>query len=386
MTPNIVINRIRAILNIVCLTCLMIDSGGGLGLRNVSFVIIFLFAFIGSLKVKSINKTFILLYIIFLLSLIPGLSVSLINPDVSLIASTLWIISFLLIPVFFLYIHGSKIDKKAFVIGGTVFAGLIITLFTGRIFGFTYINNINDYIKDHSNGFFGNKNFLSGDILPNVYFQGTLSLIICGVICLELKNYFSYFTILIALILAPSRIGFSILVLWGLIVFVKKSYLRIFFIPIFFAIIFFSIYNLPFGKELIGIFNGQSDGLEIRNGHIQSIIDEFGMHPVAILTGEGPGSLFYSKGYGAYVDNIELSQFEYLRKYGIISFIIATFFYFWPLLGKNKNTFFLKGALIMYYFVSFSNPVLYSIFAMLFVTYAYVENFTNGPSVLYESP
>ncbi|MEX8548403.1 MAG: hypothetical protein V5804_12445 [Mucilaginibacter sp.] len=359
----------------------MIDSGGGLGLRNISFAIIFLFAFYGTALVKSINRSFILLYFIFLISLVPGLSVSLVNPDVSLISSSVWIISFLLIPVFFLYIYGSKINKKTFVISGTIFAGLIITLFVGRVFGLTYINNVNDYIKERSNGFFGNKNFLSGDILPNVYFQGTLSLIICGVLCFECKNYFSYLTILIALILAPSRFGFVILLIWALIVFIKKSYLRIFFVPFFLAVVFWGLYNLPFGKELIGIFNGQSDGLEIRNGHIQSVFDEFKMHPIAMLTGEGPGSLFYSKGYGAYVDNIELSQFEYLRKYGIISFIAATFFYFWPLLGKKKNTFFLKGALIMYYFVSFSNPVLYSIFAMLFLTYTYVENFPNTSSI-----
>lgn len=356
----------------------MIDSGGGLGLRNLSFIVIFLFAGYGALTVYRINKLFILFYFTFLISIIPGILTSVADPKISINIIFGWIASFLLVPIFFLYINGSKLNNRVFVISGTLFAILIILMFTGRLYGISYINNINDYLKDKSPGFFGDKGFVSGDILPNVYFQGTLSLIICAVICLENKNYFSYVIILIALILAPSRFGFIVLILWAIIVYLRNSLSRILFIPIFLALGFLILNSLPFGAELLGIFNGQSDGIDIRNGHIESIFNEFKMHPLTLFTGEGPGSIFYTKGTGGYADNIELSQFEYLRKYGIISFIIFSAVYFWPLLGRKKNTFFIKGALVMYYIVSFSNPVLYSIFAMLFLAYAYLKTFSSN--------
>lgn len=378
-------DKIRFALNFVCISFLMIDSGGGLGLRNISFLIIILFAVYQLFIIKKVNKYFLILYITLLLSLIPGIFVSLSNPAIQINVILVWTSVFFLIPLFFLYVQGSKLNNIVFVKSGAFFGLLIIFLFFGRLFGNPAANAINDYIVLHSNGFFGDKSFISGNILPNVYFQGTLSLIICAVISLQGKHYYSYGIILIALILAPSRFGFIVLILWGLIVFVRKSFLRVLVVPLFAVIIFLVLYNLPFGTEVLGIFNGQSDGVEIRNGHIQSVINEFKGRPLAFFTGEGPGSEFYTKGYGRYADNIELSQFEYLRKYGIVSFIAATFFYFWPLLGKKKDTFFLKGALIMYYFVSFSNPVLYSIFAMLFLTYAYIENFSNTSLVTYEN-
>jgi hypothetical protein len=373
-----VFDKLRLTLNVICLSCLMLDSGGALGLRNLSFIIIILFAAYGILTNFTINKLFIFLYFVFLISIIPGVVTSLLDPKISVNVIFGWIASFLLVPIFFLYINGSKLTHRAFVISGTLFAILIIVLFTGRLYGISFVNSFNDYLKDKSPGFFGDKGFASGDILPNVYFQGTLSLVICAILGLENKNYFSYIIILIALILAPSRFGFLVLILWAFIIFLRRSPIRILFIPAIVVLGFAILNSLPFGKELVGIFNGQSDGIDVRNGHIESIFYEFKTHPLTLFTGEGPGSIFYTKGTGGYGDNIELSQFEYLRKYGIISFVIFTVVYFFPLLGKRKNTFFIKGTLVMYYIVSFSNPVLYSIFAMLFLTYAYLKILSNN--------
>jgi hypothetical protein len=283
-----------------------------------------------------------------------------------------WIISFLAIPLFYLYVKGSNINNKVFVVSGIIFALIIIILFSGRIFNITPINNLNDYIKDHSEGFFGNKNFLSGDVLPNVYFQGTLSLIICGSLSLQTKSYFSYFIIIIALILAPSRFGFLILVTWGSYVFLKKNPLRMVLLIPFFSVLYLILSQLPFGFELFSIFNGGGDGLEVRNGHLESLKNYFSNNPITFFFGGGPGSVFYTRGTGNIQDNIEISQLEYIRKYGIFSFILFNLFYFGPLFSKKKEIYII-GALIMYYITAFSNPVLYSIFAMLFLAYSYVK-------------
>lgn len=249
------------------------------------------------------------------------------------------------------------------------------------MFNISPINDINDYIKDHSEGFFGDKNFLSGDILPNVYFQGTLSLVICGSLCLQSKNYLVYLLILIALVLAPSRFGFMVLVGWGIFIFLRKSATRLVVLPLLFMILYYLLTLLPFGFELFSIFNGGGDGLEVRNGHIESLRNFFSNNPWAFFTGAGPGSLFYTKGTGNIQDNIEISQFEYVRKYGIISFAFFNILYFGPFLAKKKNIYIL-GALVMYYVVAFSNPVLFSIFSMLFLTYAYLKNFGLQETVI----
>jgi hypothetical protein len=362
--------QVKRLFNIVCVTFLLLDSGGGLGLRVISFSIIFLFAINSLLGVSTINKALILLYVMLIISIL--------NTSVATNSILVWTFSYLLIPVFALYINGSSLNNDVFVISGTIFSIVIIIIFLGRLTGNPIINGVNDYIVNHSDGFFGDKSFISGDILPNVYFQGTLSLVICGALSLEKKRYICYTLIVVALILAPSRFGFLVLIFWGLIIFFLKSNKPLIYLPIIVICTAITLFFLPFGTELIGIFNGKSDGIEIRNGHIQSVFNEFFFQPFYILTGEGPGSIFYSIGYRDYVDNIELSQFEYLRKYGLPSTIIFILFYFWPLVAKNKESFFIKGALIMYYIVSFSNPVLSSIFSMLFLTHAYKKSFSNG--------
>ncbi len=179
------------------------------------------------------------------------------------------------------------------------------------------------------------------------------------------------------MILAPSRTGFMVLILWGLIIFVKKSYWRVFLIPLIILIAGIILFYLPFGSELFSIFSGDNEGVEIRNGHIASVLDEFKNHPITIFTGEGPGSFFYTKGRSVFADNIEISQLEYLRKYGVIGFLIFNIVYFAPLFSNNKKSFYLKGTLVVYYFVAFSNPVLFSIFAMMFLTYAYLNTFNE---------
>jgi hypothetical protein len=66
----------KTILNVVCLTLLMLDSGGGLGIRNISFLIITFFALYGLFKFKSFNKNFIYVLFIFLVSLIRYINIS----------------------------------------------------------------------------------------------------------------------------------------------------------------------------------------------------------------------------------------------------------------------------------------------------------------------
>lgn len=369
-------NKINKIINVICLTILIIDSGGGLGIRNISFLIIFLFGFYGLIKYKNYNNSFIKLYLIFIISLMPAVIISLLN-SISFLIIIGWILSFMLIPFFYFYVKGSNLSSQCFVYAGGIFSILVIFLFIGRILDFSVANSVNEYITSHSDGFFGNKKFLSGDILPNVYFQGTLSVVICGCLSLKNKNYIFFLLILLGLILAPSRFGFMVLVLWALFLYIRKSPSRIGLLPLIIIGIFLLIKNLAFGIELISAFNGESDAVEIRNGHLTSIYEIFEDNPLYFFFGQGPGSIFFSKGIYALTDNIEISQLEFIRKYGFFSFLFFCLFYFFPLFSRYKSHIYLKGTLIIYFFVSFSNPVLFSLFSMLFLAFVYVEIFDN---------
>lgn len=371
-----IIPKYKTILNVICLTILMLDSGGGLRLRNISFMIIIVFGLHGVYKHKSLNKNFIYIFMIFGTFLIPGILISFFN-SVPVFQIINWIMSFILLPFFYFYAKGSQLSNKCFVIAGGIFSTCVILLFFGRLMDVGIILAANDYIMSHSDGFFGNKSFLSGDILPNVYFQGTLSVIICGCLSLRNKNFFIYFLILLGLILAPSRFGFMVLILWALFTFIRKSWIRLAYLPFFFIIGFFILQNLAFGKELFSAFNGESDAVDIRNGHWISVSSIFADNPFAFLFGQGPGSYFFTQGTYDIVDNIEISQLEFIRKYGIFAFFGFCLLYFMPLLSRFKSDIYLKGALVIYFIVSFSNPVLFSIFSMLFLAFVYVEIFDN---------
>ena len=358
--------------NVLCLTALMIDSGGGLGIRNVSFGIIFLFGSYGLIKHKSYNTNFGILILLFLISLAPSILISM-NDLISVSIILGWISSFLLVPLFYFYAKGSNLSTECFVYSGGIFSAFVIFLFFGRIFDFSMAVSVNEYLSNHSDGFFANKNYVNGDILPNVYFQGTLSVVICGCLSLKNKNYFMFSLILLSLILAPSRFGFIVLMLWFLFLFVRKHPWRIGLLPIILIGIYLVIKSLSFGNELFSAINVQGEAFEIRNGHLISVYEIFEQHPLYFFFGQGPGSIFYTRGIFEFTDNIEISQLEFVRKYGIISFLFFCFLYFFPLLGRSNSDLYLKGSLVVYFIVSFSNPVLFSLFSMLFLAFAYVD-------------
>jgi len=373
--------KLNFFLNILNITCLILDSGGGLGIRNISFLIIFIYVLKGIYSNYALKKNFLILYVFFLISLSPAVIISILN-SVPISVIFKWLFSFLVIPFLYVYIKTSNLSVKCFVYSGVIFSSIIIMLFFGRLYNLSIISLFNEYISSHSDGFFGNKTFLNGIVLPNVYFQGTLSLVICGSLCLKYKNYFIFFLIIFSLILAPSRFGFMILLLWALFILFRKSLFRItLLLPILMFIFYFSFKDLAFGYEIISAFTGESDALAIRNGHFISIVDIFRDNPFYLFFGQGPGSVFFTKGTYIFTDNIEISQLEFIRKYGFISFLNFCVFYFFPLLGKSNSDIYLKGSLVMYFLVSFSNPVLFSLFSMLFLAFVYVEIFDNKLTV-----
>jgi hypothetical protein len=240
------------------------------------------------------------------------------------------------------------------------------------------IVEFNNFLSENSKGFFKIKYYLNGIQLPNVYFQGTLGLLICGCLAIKFNYNKIFYIIMIALIVAPSRAGFFLLLFYYIVFNLSLYHLKkIFSILLLLLLIAIIIISTSFGNELLTLFEKNNIGMEIRLMHINGLINNAFKTLNSIFFGNGPGSFYYSPGFGFETDNIEISQFEYIRKYGIISFIIFNFFYFYnSIVYENysrKSSFLI---LLIYYFVSFTNPVLLSIFIFLFLAYIY-----NNPNL-----
>jgi hypothetical protein len=357
----------------------MFDFGGGLGIRNIGFLLIFLFMIKEIINNNLIfPKKFVVSYNIFLAFILPGILVSLIN-SISISTIISWILSFLLIPIFYIYSKSSNLKIENFITAGKYFAICIITLFFGRLFGIGIIIKFHNMILPYMQGFFTEKHYLSGSILPNVYFQGTLSLVICGTLAAYKKKYLVFSLILLVMTIAPSRFGFLILCLAWLIFQVRNNPKILLLMPLLLIIIITILSYTPFGIEFFAIFNGKSDGVSIRAEHTKSVFNVIVGNPLSLVWGSGPGSIFYSSGAPGYVSNIEISQLEFFRKYGIFAFVFFHILYFSPILfyNKTKDGFFIPVSLLMYYFVAFSNPVLFSLFSMLFLAFIYSQISSN---------
>jgi hypothetical protein len=363
----------KNILNILTLFILILDSGGGLSIRSIAILIIMYNSIKGFYNYsKKIEKDFFKYYFFFLITIFSGILFAVIN-HASFVKIFNYVLVFFLIPIFYFYVKGSKLKINDFVYAGFLFSILVIIIFFGRFYDIGVIKNLNDYIQTHSDGFFGNKSFISGDILPNVYFQGTLSLVISGILSLKEKKYIVYISILLSLILAPSRFGFLLLIIWLIFLFLRRYKFGILLIVLFSIFSYNLLFEIPFIKEVVAVFNGETDSISIRDGHVISILKIFATKPLSFIFGSGPGTIFFTVGTSSYTDNIEISQLEFVRKYGIISFIVFLIFYFRPLFYNVNNSLYVKGALLFYFIVSLSNPVLFSIFSMLFLTFSYIE-------------
>jgi hypothetical protein len=122
-------------------------------------------------------------------------------------------------------------------------------------------------------------------------------------------------------------------------------------------------------------FNTSTDinvdgGVSVRNLHLSSIVTNINHKPSIMLFGSGPGSRFYTSGFEAFTDNIEISQLEILRKYGLLFFILIHLILLRTVTNLfRSNNIELVFAIFGYYIVSFSNPVLMSTPFILFFAY-----------------
>ena len=118
----------------------------------------------------------------------------------------------------------------------------------------------------------------------------------------------------------------------------------------------------------------------VKYAHLSSYIEHFAKNPLFLITGQGPGTSFYTKGFYAMVMNTEWSYLELIRRYGLFSLMIF-YLFFEPLkrLYALKDTD--KGivvllAYVIYLIIAGTNPLLLSSTGMLIVlmVHGFIEN------------
>jgi len=211
--------------------------------------------------------------------------------------------------------------------------------------------------------------------MPVVYFQGTLSLVFVSILAFGRGRYFAFFLMLTALVLAPSRFGVTVSLAFAyLLVLVRLGSWprRVALLSLTLGTVLAASVFLPAGYA--DMFSGESAGSLVRIGHVRSMLETFEDDISKLLLGSGPGSSYYSSGFGSYTDNIEISQLELVRKYGIFFFIVLTI-----LFGAVLVALWRKGrrqhalAFAAHFFVATSNPVLLSSVFLLFFSTALLE-------------
>lgn len=348
------------VLLVFCIFSIMFDSGGELGIRTIGLILL-IAIYLTKLKRAALRKNELFFWLILLSLLLPSILVgSIIGIEFS--KMLIWIIPFLAFPLILLMVRANNINEKHFIQSGLIFSIIVIIIFAGRIFQIEPILELHYFISERTAGFFNEKAAYSEDAMPVVYFQGTLALVICAVFAAVKKNFFTYLIITIALFIAPSRTGTITSIVIGITIFLQEQR-RLNILVFLFALPLISIiiYNfLP--TEAVSFIFSSSEGLTTRSLHLESIGDLFSSNPFYFIFGNGPGSQFFTKGFGDMTNNIEISQLEVVRKYGII--FSSIFFSFYVaiillLIAIKQSSIYL--AMIAHFFVALSNPVLFSI-------------------------
>lgn len=120
---------------------------------------------------------------------------------------------------------------------------------------------------------------------------------------------------------------------------------------------------------------------EVKYGHIGSYVELFEGNPMYLLLGQGPGTGFYSEGFGEFVYKTEWSYLELIRCYGVFALLIIYVFVrplyaFWKARNQDYLTYCMFWSYLAYLVIAGTNPLLLSSTGMitLLMAYSYWNN------------
>jgi hypothetical protein len=120
----------------------------------------------------------------------------------------------------------------------------------------------------------------------------------------------------------------------------------------------------------------------VKYGHVISLNELFKNNINIFLFGNGPGSLYYTMGFGGLTTRSELSYYEVIRIFGISSSVVIFFIFFYPIFSipiKSIFSFSFLISYLAYLFIAGTNPLLIvpQGFIMLLLAYNYKLNISR---------
>lgn len=126
----------------------------------------------------------------------------------------------------------------------------------------------------------------------------------------------------------------------------------------------------------------------IKFAHLTSYAQLFADNPRYLLWGQGPGTWFYSSGFGAMTDETEWTYMELLRNYGLLCLpmlyvYVLPLFRLWPHIRTNNFTFGIFCTYFCYLLIAGTNPLLMSStgIIMVLMAYSYTEVVKHSTSI-----
>ena len=264
--------------------------------------------------------------------------------------------------VLFLAARTGTIDYKGYMNAILVFSLTVIFLTFAGLFDVFGGRQLQAKVLTVLSGLDGQKP-IAGIIFKGFYLQGTLAIIPACVFFMHQKKWKHFFVCFLALALALSRFGLLTVMLCYCLIY-KRHVMRIAFAAGFVFLLGY-IFQIPILISLLELFSGNDSGMSIRMGHLKGIVEILEENPVYFFFGQGPGSSFWSYGFKRLTPTVEISQFDFLRKYGIfttIFFVVSLLFAAFCLIRRTDAVGQGLGyGIIGHFIVALSNPVLLSL-------------------------
>jgi hypothetical protein len=312
------------------------------GVKEVAFAVFMLSCVICRIKIATPFLGIIgLLFLIAILSLLFGVCQGS-EFDVEFTKSYFKTLLFLFVLLFV-----KKFDFLNKITVGAVFVSLI-TIAIAAIFicqmpfaqeMYEYISSRNHFIMINRERVFLGYSFMSFfyKTSPVLIIPFAFSLYRLLNSCQRWRNFFLTALFFTPLMLSGTRANMFSAVMVTLVMIIHRMYRSRFWrrsVPV--LLICFLCGAIIVVKNLL---SDQEMSLTAKSKHLDSIVRLFEEHPLFLLLGQGPGSVYYTTAVGEYVPQSELSYAEIIRMFGLPMGGVVIFFWFLPLIiaDRRKN-------------------------------------------------